>query len=253
MGIGRAAGASRVSWLVGRCSLTMAAVDFCAMGQRGELGGGGEHLLRRALEKAAAAAHEERVACEERAVLFAAARDEVRGVAIRVGRRVHALHLEAAERQDLPVFDLAGHRLHVLAADDLRVGHELLELLVASGVIKVVVGGQDKLDHGADVLSCLERLLRLHGVHDGRLLGYIVDDQIHVVVGQRIERRDAEAGGHGRKVVFLSQQQSVPLWCAECRRRRRTSRQRAARKRPSQWARPRTWSAASSGAAFRRL
>ena len=174
--------------------LTVTAVDLRPVGQRRELGGGREHLLRRALEEATAAAHEERIACEERAVLFAAARHEVRCMAIGMCRRVHAGNLDAAERQHIAVSNLARHRLHVLATDDLDVGHEILELLVASRMIKMVVGRQHKLDRRTSILSRLQDLLRLDGVDDGGLLRGIVDHQVHVVVRQRLERGDAEPG-----------------------------------------------------------
>lgn len=152
------------------------------------------YLLRPAFEEAAAAADKKRVAREDSAggVGRAVITHEVRDVPIGVGGCVHTCHRKVADAQFVTISHTPRQRLNVLTGDDLDIRHQPLHVGVAARVIKVVVCRQDHLEGQASRGSSLRGSARISRVDNCSLLGGLVDDQVHVVVAQRLERRDGE-------------------------------------------------------------
>ena len=72
----------------------------------------------------------------------------------------------------------------VVPSDNFEVWHPLDDLLVAPGVVPVVVGGEDGCQLNPLLLHRLHDNVGLHGVHDGSLVGFVVHQEVHVVVRQ---------------------------------------------------------------------
>ena len=154
------------------------------------------HLLRVPLEEPAAAAEEERVPGEDDPVRGGGAGHVVADVARGVARREQAGDLQPAHPQRVAVLHQPGDPVYPrVPADDVQPRHLGHHLLVAPGVVPVVVGGQHGGQHHPLLLDRPHDGVWVDGVHDGGLPGLLVDQEVHVVVGEGGQDPHPHAGG----------------------------------------------------------